>query len=489
MRILSSDTLLNLASFPFYMNYITKTRYTHGLWCPDLLWYEVNAKEKLPAPDADSLANMEDGTRVGELATSLYTDGKLIEGGFQEAVAWTKQAIRAGKTIFEAALPYENLYCKVDILRPSGDGWELIEVKKSTKVKPEHLDDVAFQLYVAEKAGLKITAVKLMHIDTSYERHGELELDKLFHAEDVTAEARAKLSEVPQNIVRLEEMLKGPAPALSRIHMCNNPYDCVLSSFDNNPLGHVYWGGNKIGALINDGVTSWAELPDAELTAKQLIQKQVMLSGKMHIDKAHLAKFLSTLVYPLYHVDFETVNPAVPLFDGTHPYEQVPFQVSLHVEQADGSLEHFEYLAAGEDPRQGVIDVLRRIGPTGSVVAYDAKFEKGRINRLGLIDPTLLSLNKRVVDLIIPFKEFWIHDPAQKGSNSLKAVLPALTGKSYDGMLVPNALTAQQEYMRLFIRKEGTDAERAAYTIGALAYCCLDTLAMVDIVKVLKGLV
>ncbi|MCK4816979.1 DUF2779 domain-containing protein, partial [bacterium] len=280
---------------------------------------------------------------------------------------------------------------------------------------------------------------------------------------------------------------------------CLEPYECALkgqcwSFLPDNDVFHLYWlGKRKKFELLEEGIKSIGEIPDSyELSEKQIIQKDCIQNNCAYIDKDGIKDFLKTLQYPLYYLDFETFSPAIPLFDGMKPYQRISFQFSLHIVRSEGAqAEHHSFLAEGQgDPRLTFLSELKKvIGTQGSVVTYNAVFEKGVLNELESAFPEngvwIHNCVDRVKDLLDPFKSFCYYHPDQNGSASLKCVLPAVTGKGYEDMNISNGSDASRIFeQRLFKNVSGEDMGQVRKDLED--YCCLDTQAMIDIADKLK---
>jgi hypothetical protein len=331
-----------------------------------------------------------------------------------------------------------------------------------------------------------------MFVNNEYVREGEINPEKFLTMDDITEEVGLRLPFVPENIAEMRKVIEGAKPEIKIGCQCKEPYECDLKSIcwvhlPENNVTQLYWAGKKAFPLLDAGYETIADVPAEKLTDKQKIQQETIISGKRHIEAARVNDWLNKLEYPLYHFDFETVAPAVPLFDGIRPFQQVPFQFSLHIQQKDGSVKHIEFLHEElSDPRPALIEAMKAIGPKGTILAYNMGFEKGRIKEMAEAFPEekefLLNLNDRMDDLIIPFKNFWIHDEKQHGSNSIKAVLPAFTTTSYDGMVISKGDQASREWLRAV-----RGAENKEKILEALRrYCEQDTQAMIDVLEVLK---
>jgi len=479
---------------------LTKSNYLLGLQCPKLLWITKNEKEKIPEPDFVAKHNFESGDIIGVLATKVFEGGTDLSGfGFGENLEGTKEALMLRKPIFEAGILKDDLFSRGDILFPVGiNEWNIIEVKSATQVKEINIHDVSFQKYVYEKAGLKIRKCFLMHVNNQYVRNGEIEPKEFFVQADITE----KVLEFSEGIGRrIENMLKiiksGKEPKCSIGIYCADPYNCPLkeSCWKDVPEGSVFefyrMFKSKCFELHDGGIVCLNEVPeDIKLNDKQKIQRGLAFDGGKHIDKLGIKNFLNKLEYPIYYLDFETINPAVPKFDGMKPYQRIPFQFSLHVQEKEGGeLKHVSFLAEGmSDPRPKFMQALKdNLGEKGSVLVYNQSFEKGVMNESSdalheFKEWYLENILPRIKDLWDVFKDFSYYDPKQKGSTSIKYVLPVLSDLKYEDLDIGNGMLASLEYERVTYG-EVEEEDRAKVMAALEKYCELDTLAEVEIVK------
>lgn len=389
-----------------------------------------NFLESKPESAASIKARQEMGNKIGALAHDYFDSGIEVPEQFKDiplAEEQTRDLIAAGEnTLFEATAinPNNGSFCRIDVLqRVEGrDEWDMIEVKSSTKAKPEHIDDLAFQRYVFEAAGYKIRKSGVLHINSAYVAEVDLDPKQFFTLSDVTD--------------RVEKRLTTIAPKV------------------------------------------------AEFIAHE--------TGEQAIDKEALTKFLDDVEYPIYFLDYEAVANAIPLYEGTKPYQQVPFQFSLHVQQEpDGELEHISFLHKDRtDPRRAFAEALvSSCGDSGSVVVYYQGFEGARNKELAKDYPDLAaglkSINERMIDIYEPFKKRWLYDPAQMGGTSIKVVLPTFTNISYEGMDIGNGEQALNEYRAFVAGLINYEAELEALWEGLEIYCEQDTYAMVALLDVL----
>lgn len=482
---------------------LSKSRYTKGVQCPKMLWMDAHMREKFDESVMNQ-AVLDTGSMVGDVAMGYYGDFVEIpfsRDDYEGMVGLTRELLDAGMpNICEATFSFDGNLCMVDILRVEPDGVHIVEVKSSTHINDIYYHDMAYQAWVLFHCGLNIKSVSLMHLNNQYVRQGELDLQQLFTVEDCTEEVFAMLGDVDEMIPYLKDYAsRNDEPKFDIGAQCKNPYECGYrgwcwrhvpkpSVFDLNrmpikkALGLYEGGIESIGDAVETGI---------RLNKRQHVQAEAESMGLDEIvDKAAVSRFLDDLSFPLYFLDFETFQPAIPPFDGTKPYQQIPTQYSLHVLQSpDAELEHYEFLAeAGADPRRAVAEHLAADIPTDvCTLAYNMGFEKGRISELATAFPDLadrlLAINEGMRDLIVPFRNGDYYVRAMGGSNSIKAVLPALFPD--DPELDYQSLEGVHngsEAMDAFARLADMSSEEAVRTREQLLrYCELDTLAMVRI--------
>jgi hypothetical protein len=477
------------------MQLLSKSSYLLGLQCPKLLWTKINKKERIPDVDKALQHRFDEGTKIGKLATSLFKKGIYIPEDFKQNLEETKELIKKRVALFEPSFMIEDLYSRADILKPVGkDKWDIIEVKSSTEVKEVNLHDLSFQKHIYEKSGLKIRKCFLMHINNKYIRKGKISTKKLFKIENVTKEVKDISKGIEDRILLMQEVINNKEPEVKINYNCKKPYPCQIMDHcwgflpEKNHVFHLYRGGKKSFSLFEDGIIEIVDIPeDFKLNVKQIIQKETAKTGKAHINKKGIKEFLETLEYPLYFLDFETYQTAIPLYNGLKPYQQIPFQYSLHIqEEKNGKLQHISYLAKGKkDPRKSFMkSLIKNLGDKGSVVVYNQSFEKMILRQLGEkfleYQDWVSSIDKRIVDLLVPFRNFDYYHPKQKGSASIKKVLPVLVGKGYEGMDIADGGMASLEYLYItHIDSSNTNKVRKALE----RYCELDTLAEVWILE------
>ena len=483
---------------------ISKSRYCNAVQCPKMLWLKKNKPEVFD----DSVMNeavLETGNEVGDLAMGIF--GDYIEVPFDQNVGLmvkeTERLLEENTPVIaEASFTIDGLFCSVDIFRYFGEKQcEIYEVKSSTSIREIYYHDVAFQNYVLTKLGYNVKKVCLVHINNTYVRKGDLDLDQLFEIEDVTDWAHKLYNSVDTMIPYIKAyMRKRKEPEEEIRENCFSPYMCGFFSYCSAglPRPNVF----DLAALqlktkvkyYNEGLVSFKDLEKSgKLKEKQKMQIEYELHPQEdYIDKESIKEFLETITYPLYYLDFEAFQPAIPLYDDSSPYEQIPFQYSLHYQKRkDGKLYHKEFLAYPySDPRREVAEHLCKDIPKDvCVLAYNMSFEKGRIKRLAGLYPDLsdhlMNIHDHIIDLITPFQKRWYYSRMMQGSYSIKYVLPALFPDDpeldYHNLEgVHNGSEASDVFRRMADMNKDTLNENREYL---LKYCKLDTYAMVKVLQ------
>ncbi|BBO75825.1 hypothetical protein DSCW_32420 [Desulfosarcina widdelii] len=488
---------------------LSKSQYLRGLQCPKALWLHRHRLDLAPPITEQKQWLFDSGHEVGRLAQAFFEDGLLIDEPYRatdRAIDATNHAIADGReVIYEAtACSPDGAFSRIDILKKDGPvhRWDLIEVKQSTAVKDYHIDDIALQRYAFAEAGYDVQRSILMHLDRDYVRRGGIDPHQLFLLEDCTDLAVSRMAAVPgllANLLQVANQSDEPTAPIGR--HCRSPFECDFVGYcwQHVPAYSVFnvFGGDKLDSLLAMNILDVRNLPPAlPLTDRQSIDVQAHVSGKMHIDRGAVAGFLNALEYPLYYLDYETIFPAIPLFDRSSPYQQIPFQFSLHTQQRPGSeVAHEEFLHIdGDDPREDFIRALvESCGSRGSVIVYNMAFE-ARINReLAARFPrhaaALEAINTRMIDLLVPFRSRYLYHPAMQGSASIKKVLPAFVPElRYDDLAIGDGDTASRQYLKC-IKNMVTEDEKQTIYADLKRYCAMDTWAEVRLIERLREII
>jgi len=483
---------------------LSKSQYKRGTICPKSLWLYNYRRDLLEETPASAEMLFEQGNQVGLLAQTHFPDGVLIEEDnlhIKQALAATQKAIDSGaKVIYEGAFSFNGLLVRADILVKGKTGaWDVVEVKSATAMDDSHVEDIAFQYYVLKGAGLKLNKAGLLYLNKEYVRSGAIDVKELFKLDYVTKDVKSWQIKIKANIKNLVEILSQKKEPVKEIGSFCNAADCGFSNYcwQDVPEASIYTlpriKASKTEELRAMGILNLADVPDTfKLSDNQKINLLCAKTGKPHVDAENIRGFIDKLQYPLYFLDFETIAPAIPLYDGTRPYQQITFQASLHVQtKKNGKLKHIEFLGdAKTDPRKAMAKFLvDNMGTNGSIVAYNSAFECSRIKELAQSFPelstALSNMLERFTDLAAPFRSGHYVHPDFRGSFSIKVVLPALVpSMTYKGLTVANGGDAQVAYLSLMSGKLAA-SEVKTLRDALKTYCGQDTLAMVEILKVL----
>jgi len=449
----------------------------------------------------DTQARLDEGNKVGDIARQNHPGGVFIDTlDRKEAIDLTKKAVESRQAIFEGAFFEDDVMVRADLLFPEKDGYHLVEVKSSTGVKAYHVDDVTVQSWVMQKAGCTPSTMTLAYINNQFVYQGDGKYEGLFTQADLTDQVKQSLPQVQAWVDSAKKTLASKLePAIAPGGQCTSPFTCDFIDYCSPPEEGVQYpveilpNSKAIAAKLRaEGYKDLRDVP-AELlsNAKHLKVHAVTLSGQASLEP-EAVKQIQALPYPRYYLDFETIGFAVPIWTGTRPYLQLPFQWSCHIEQADGTVTHQEFLdISGKDPREMFAKTLvEAIGEKGPVIVYSAGFEGGRIRELAQIFPELSSKLLGIIDRffdLLPLARNYYYHPDMMGSWSIKDVLPTVAPElDYANLEVSNGLMAQEAYKEVIDSK--TTAERKAEVRQQmLKYCEQDTIAMVKIVHAWKG--
>ena len=483
--------------------YLSKSRYCKARQCKKIIWLKKYKPEYAIQKARDIV--LENGTKVGQLAKGLF--GKYENIDFNEnlniMIDQTKKLLKNKPNIItEASFNYNNNFCSVDILKNDIDGVEIYEVKSSTEISDIYLDDVSYQYYILNNLEFNIKKACIVYINNKYVKQGNLELNKLFNIEDVTEIAKSKQQEIENNIYELNKYMEEHMDNEPKDDIgikCFKPYECEFWEYctRNLPKPNVFdiKGGMHLDKKFEkyyDGKISFNDLQNENINPKYLEQIDFELNNlQPKIDKDYIKEIIKALNYPLYFLDYETYQVAIPEIDGTRPYQQLPFQYSLHIIKEEGeAIEHKEFLAEIEDKdfiRHFAENLIKDIPDNGSVIIYNRAFEPARNREIAEMYPDLKDelerINCNMIDFLEPFKQRKYYTKEMQGSTSIKYVLPALYQKDseldYHNLpVVHNGEEASEAFLSL---KGKSKEKQKEIRNGLLVYCQLDTYAMVKI--------
>ncbi len=484
---------------------LSKSTFMMGFQCPKRLWLYKNKPELRPEiSDAQQMVFTK-GTNTGLLAQQLFPGGKdatpVDYFSYPAAIKQTHDWINNGETIiYEPAFQYNRVMAAMDILVYKKGRWHAYEVKASTEVKEQFITDAALQYYVITNAGLTLADISIIHLNRDYVRQGPLDLEQLFKIVSIKKEVLALQEDIKAWVAENKKtLLLKTEPKKDIGPHCSDPYEC---EFMDHCWGHIpdisvfnltRLNGDKKFDLYYSGVLELHQLPEGySLTTSQELQVKAHLENYIHIEQDNMRDWLSQLKYPLFFMDFETFMPAVPIYNNSRSYQQIPFQFSVHQQSTeDGPVTHLAFLGEPEtDPREAfIVQLIVATKGKGSVLVYNKAFECTRLKELQDLFPQhardIDRILNRIIDLMEPFQKKWYYTPEMNGSYSIKSVLPALVPElSYNDLEIGEGGTAMAAFEGLLNIKDDTEKQKIRNAL--LEYCKLDTEAMVRILEKLK---
>jgi predicted RecB family nuclease len=484
---------------------LSKSKFVAGCQCLKRLYLQVHEPKLAAEPDGTADAIIEQGREVGMLARQMFPGGVEVrsKGGLDQAIRATRELIgnRDVPAIFEGTFEHNGVLVRVDVLhRRKDERWRLIEVKSTTEIKDHHLEDVAIQHCVVTRSGVDLAASCLAHVSREYIYDGgAIDAHSFFRIRDLTRRVQSMQSELAAQLrSEFRVLTMREAPRIPAGRQCSNPFICEFFDNCNPPIpdDHILRlpriHSNMVSKLVALGIQSIHEIPENYPLSGRLRRACASVQMGEAWYSPEIGEELRKLKYPLYFADFETVNPALPRFVGMRPYDQIPFQWSVHVQRQPGAApEHFEFLATDRsDPRQTFISELCDVlGDRGSIVVYHQQFESQRLSEIASWLPEfsgrIKKIQQRLFDLL-PIVRDHVYDPEFGGSYSLKSVLPALVPEMmYEGMEVADGQAAGVAWESL-LGGDCSEAERQRKLKALLDYCGQDTLALVRLLERLE---
>lgn len=488
--------------------FLSKSKYLAGLQCEKRLWLQCHQPNLGTAFDASSQAVLDAGNEVGEAARLLFPGGVLVDEPpweHEAAVRRTRDLMADASVpaIFEAAFEHAGVRIRVDALeRLPERRWGLREVKSAASVKDPYLDDLAVQRFVLGGNRVRLGSVELVHVNSEYVRGVDgIDWQGFFERADCAEDAERRLQQLRRDVKWMHAVVaRSEAPGIEPGEHCSSPYGCEFWEHctREKPDDWIFRlpriGGKRLQELLAGGHDRIRNLPDdVQLTSLQQRYRNAIETGEPFVSPK-LPAVLKRMEPPVWFLDFEAIFHVIPLYPGGRPYQQIPFQWSLHHLDGEGALTHQEFLADGLiDPRSAFADSLIEAleGDEAPIVVYSS-FEATQLKSVAEAYPHLTRplerIRRRLVDLL-PIVRQHVYHPDFNGSFSLKAVGPALVpGFGYDDLEdVSEGSAASAAFVQIARRELAPDAE-ASLRQSLLTYCGRDTLALVKVAAALGKL-
>lgn len=493
------------------MKTISKTTFLDYLYCPKNVWLKINKPDILKDFELSEFEKhlMEQGNEVESYARNLFPGGIEVVRTGEEACQETVRLMTAKiHAIFQATFIVDGFIARNDALvfDSANNRWDLYEVKGTNSLKEntqdhDHIDDLTFQASILKRANVPVGKYFIVHLNKEYVRFGDLNLKALFVIEDQTEKVIARLSKIEEQMIAAKEYL-------SRKEEPRGGCDCVyqgrskhcatfkhsnpnIPDYSVHDISRIGLSKKKLESLIERGIYDLNDIPeDMELSDIQWNQVHAHQLNRSSINSKNIAQELMTLPFPLYFLDYETFAPAIPIFDGYHPYQRIPFQLSLHIlQEPNGELSHVEYLhSERSDPTSKIVSLLEEhIETTGTVIAWNKSFEIGVNKELaGRSEDHKTSIdriNAMFYDLQDIFKaQHYVH-PGFRGGTSIKKVLPAIVPElSYKELGIQDGGQASDAWWAM-VSPATKSEESEKISADLKKYCGLDTYAMYAIWK------
>lgn len=476
---------------------LSKSLYLKGCQCPRALWYTKYRAELKSEIPIDRQIQFDLGHKVDRLAKTLFENGIAINDlavNWPHRLSLTKESIAHGApVIFEATLQHDQCLVMIDVLKKSQEGWHMIEVKSATRIKDTHIEDAAFQYYVATKCGLNITQVTVMHLNSQYIRKGPLSVRKLFKLKACTQKVKKRAEKIEEKITALRMVLGSDVEPHQNIGpQCFSPYECDFKAHcwqkvpDCSIFNLISLPIKKKSEWYQKGIVQIKDIPaHFSLTRYQRQQVKSELTNTPYINAVEIKKWLRRLRFPLCFMDFEAYQHPIPPYPNTTPYESIPFQFSIDsIRNFHDAPHNHSFLApVGQDSRPEFVNaLLQAIPANATIIVYNAAFEKSVLTRLAELFPkhqaALQRITNQIHDLYPIFGSGFFYSKELQGGLSIKNVVKALAPElNYQALEIANGRMANYYYMALQ-NKEDSKKSREEF----IAYCKMDTQAMYQIV-------
>lgn len=491
---------------------LSKTDYIFYRECPKNVWYKIHKPDVYSQLELSEFEKsiMETGNEVELVARKLFPTGVLIERRDVKGQEATQDYIaKKQEVLFQPIFVKDNYLAAIDILKfeSETDSYCVYEVKSTSSVDEKvHYHDLAFQINLLRKCGLKINKAYLIHLNSEYVRSGELDIAQLFKITDVSKEVESVADGVATEMVEALKYIsldlepngfccciyKGRSRHCSTFQHANPE----VPEYSVHDIARIGNSKAKLKELIDNNIFHLDKIPaHIKLTDIQQSQVDTYNLNKVLVNKEKIVEEFNALTFPLYFLDYETFPAAIPRFDGFSPYHQIPFQYSVDIlESANNEPKHYEFLHIGfDDPSKSFAESLQRhIGKTGSIIVWHKGFECGRndeiAERIPAVKAFMDSLKERVYDLEDIFKkQYHIHRDF-RGGTSIKRILPVLVPElSYKELGIQDGGSAADTWNKIVNGSFG-EAEKEKAINDLKVYCGLDTYAMYAIWRALHKL-
>ena len=443
------------------------------------------------------------GTDVGIFAQQLFPGGvDVTEGEKRDQQLFaqkTKDLIANGtKTIYEATFIYDDLLVMVDILSKQEDKWIAYEVKSSLKITDTYVKDACFQYYVIKNSLPDLVDFNLLTLNPKYVLENELEIEKLFKKTSVMKDALKNLEYFAHKTqVAKLTLEQGKIPDIKIGTHCFQPYECDFLGTcwknTNDPSSVLTLGKltkQAMFELYDSNIKRIDEIDINTIQHKEVkIQVKAAIEQKEQISQEDVKAFISTIKQPVCSLDIEVWMPAIPYYQGTKPFQQIPFLFSMIYEE-EKEIKNFSYFKPiEEDLRKEFLEqILLATKDFQSILMFDKSLEETVLNQLVELYPEyrkdIADLKNKIIDLAEPIRKGNYYHPEMKGNFTLKSIAPLVNQEAgFHSLEIQSGISAMYIYESLLVQNL-IEAEQTKQQL--IDYCEMDALITYQLLNFFK---
>lgn len=472
--------------------YFSKSQVLKGLECPFSFWQGIH----------NPGARKQDSEQFQIHYNLQYREVfRLFKKFLLSEMILQNQNLSFNKPLFKLQFNFQQFSADIDALVKTGEEWELFLLKLASNIKKTHIKEAAFQLYILKNLNWKIKTIKLVTINPKFYYENEIIVKDYFVIYDITSKTVSSLDDLQKDLEKFLEYSNYTNSQIQNLPKCKSIKDCRNISFCyniNSPqILELRESGQLLSEFLDKQIFSFEQIPDTvELNRIQKIQVEATLNNREYINFQEIHFFLKKLKYPVYFLDFETINPVKPLYKYSRPFEHIPFLLYMFILDSPSSELKEQYFVEDfqSDPRRGILEILSKtITKEGTILCFNDLIEKGCLRAASQVYPEYIewfeSIQNNFLDISILFKNLHYYHPKQKGKASLKAVLEPMTGLNYEDLEIQDGGIANFEFLKLKISKRVMPDEKEQVVQKILNYCRRDAFALFKILEKLYNVV
>ncbi len=485
-----------------FQNLITKKKFLNGLNCDIEFWNFFSLEKEIKKNvknENNYIRNNIQSDIFYQVLKKAYPEAIEIPtyGSIKKNSELSLKSTESNDTILNSCFLINEFFIKIDLLKKNSDSFDIYEIKHSVAVKKDYISGMFFLKYVFELFGFKVRNLFLIQPNENYTLRTEIFPHDFLKYTNLSSKVEKASKSLTENLNRLMLLQNSEKPFLNEEFSCKNPKVCKLNCYSHPSDMDIFdlrEGKELCHDFYKNKIYYLKDIPEnSELNENQKIQLHCLKTETEHINLFKLNDFLNRIKFPIYYLDFETINPSTPIYQNTKPFQHVPFLYSLLIERnIDSEIETYYFFDDEQsDPRQKVLETLEnQINQPGTILCFNDTFEKRCIRESAENFPTFKNFYEKIendfLDLSIPFKNFAYYNKDQKGSASLKTILPVLTNFSHKELPINDGNLANLEFLKIKTGKITDKNEKEKIKKDLIDYCHLDTYGMYEILKTLR---